>query len=83
MASSPQPGWANVFLVSSVIITLFLASNVIIQKILGTVLTAVAARLGVAIGLAVGIMVALCSITSLGSELLLSLKKRVGRGNVN
>ena len=69
MGSSPQPGWANVFLVSSVIITLFLASNVIIQKILGTLLTAVSARLGVAIGLAVGIMAALCGITSLGREL--------------
>ena len=83
MSSSPQPGWANVFLVSSVIITLFLASNVIIQKILGTVLTAVSGRLGVAIGLAVGIMTVLCGVTSLGRELILSFKKCAGRAEVN
>ena len=83
MSSSPQPGWANVFLVSSVVITLFLASNVIIQKILGTVLTAVSGRLGVAIGVAVGIMTVLCTTTSLGRELVLSFKKCVGRGNVS
>merc|ERR1712200_33346 len=33
MAASPQKGWANVFLVVSVTITLFLASNVILSKI--------------------------------------------------
>ena len=80
MSSSPQPGWANVFLVSSVIITLFLACNVIIQKILGTVLTAVSARLGVAIGLAVGGMAVLCFVTSLGRELIQSFKKCTGMG---
>ena len=83
MSSSPQPGWANVFLASSVVIALFLASNVIIQKILGTVLTAVSARLGIAIGLAVGIMAALCGSTSLGKELILPFKKCVGRGEIN
>ena len=75
MSSSPQPGWANVFLVSSVSITLFLASNVIIQKIFGTVLTAVSARLGVAIGVAVGGMAGICYVTTLGRELILSFKK--------
>ena len=80
MAVSPQPGWANVFLVSSVLITLFLASNVIIQKVLGTVLTAVSARLGVALGLAVGMMTVLCTFTTLGRELVTSFKRCAGKG---
>ena len=33
MRTSPQPLWANLFLVTSVIITMFLANNAIIQKI--------------------------------------------------
>merc|ERR1719295_1461206 len=33
MGASPQKGWANIFLVVSVTITLFLASNVILSKI--------------------------------------------------
>jgi len=77
MTPSPQPGWANVFLVSSVTITLFLASNVIIQKIFGTVLTAVSARLGIAIGVSLGGMAVLCSVTTLGKELLASFRKSV------
>ena len=75
MSSSPQPGWANVFLVSSVSITLFLASNVIIQKIFGTVLTAVSARLGIAIGVALGVMTVICLVATLGRELIQSAKK--------
>ena len=34
MSASPQKGWANLFLTLSVTITTFLASNVLIQKIL-------------------------------------------------
>lgn len=37
MGSRPQTGWANTFLVVSVTITLFLASNVIIQKVLAAI----------------------------------------------
>ena len=74
MSSSPQPGWANVFLVSSVSITLFLASNVIIQKIFVTILTAVSVRLGIGIGVAVGGMAILCWVTTLGRELMQSFK---------
>merc|ERR1719510_121891 len=46
MKESPQKGWSNIFLFISVSITLFLTSNVLIQKILGTVLTSVSTRLG-------------------------------------
>ena len=35
MSSSPQKGWANIFLVISVSLTLFLASNVIVLKVEG------------------------------------------------
>merc|ERR1712130_215365 len=38
MSSSPQKGWANIFLVISVSLTLFLASNVFIQKLFGHLL---------------------------------------------
>merc|ERR1712183_538826 len=78
MASSPQPGWANVFLLVSVSITLFLASNVIIQKIFGTILTGVTVRLGIAIGVAVGGMSVICFVTSLGRDLLRSFKTCCG-----
>ena len=39
MGERPQPVWANVLLVVSVMITMFLASNVIIQKIFASLLT--------------------------------------------
>eukprot|EP00092_Neocalanus_flemingeri_P040918 GFUD01044552.1.p1 GENE.GFUD01044552.1~~GFUD01044552.1.p1 ORF type:complete len:508 (+),score=112.68 GFUD01044552.1:183-1706(+) len=74
MSSSPQPSWANAFLLISVTITLFLASNVIIQKIFGTVLTGVSVRLGIAIGVAVGGVVVICVVTSLGRDLLRSFR---------
>ena len=38
MSSRPQPGWANLTLLISVLITLFLASNVVIQKMFGSLL---------------------------------------------
>merc|ERR1711936_313540 len=72
MKTSPQPLWANIFLVTSVIITLFLASNVILQKILGKVLTDVSLRLGIAGLCALVILATLCLITSLGRDLLRS-----------
>ena len=39
MGERPQPVWANVLMVVSVMITMFLASNVIIQKIFASLLT--------------------------------------------
>ena len=39
MGERPQPVWANVLMVVSVMITMFLASNVIIQKIFSSLLT--------------------------------------------
>ena len=62
------------FLLVSVTITLFLASNVIIQKIFGSVLTVVSVRLGIAVGVAVGGIAVLCFATSLGRDLLRSFK---------
>ena len=41
MGSRPQTGWANGFLIVSVTITLFLASNVLIQKIIGAYINVV------------------------------------------
>merc|ERR1719167_172300 len=70
MSASPQPGWANLFFLVSVTITLFLASNVIIQKIFGGVLTSVPIRLGVAFGCAIGGIGVICWVTSLGKDLL-------------
>lgn len=78
MSASPQPGWANLFLLVSVTITLFLASNVIIQKVFGSFLTGVSVRLGVAIGVALGAMAVICGVTSLGRDLLQSFKKFCG-----
>jgi len=78
MSPSPQPGWANLFLLASVTITLFLASNVIIQKVLGSVLTGVSVRLGLAVGCAIGGMSVICFVTSLGRDLLRSFKNFFG-----
>ena len=33
MSKAPQPVWANIFLFFSVLFTIFLASNVIVQKV--------------------------------------------------
>jgi len=84
MEESPQRWWANLFLFISVLITLFLASNVIIQKILGTLVWW--AMLGSFV-LAVVIMTLLCVCTNLGRVLINSLiqganalKKCVGIG---
>merc|ERR1711971_1464809 len=37
MGERPQPLWANIFLVTSVFITMFLANNVVLTKIFGAV----------------------------------------------
>merc|ERR1712012_605958 len=57
MGRCPQKGWANVFLVVSVTITLFLASNVILSKIFSLIAgTTVALRLVVALCVALAII---------------------------
>jgi len=78
MSSAPQPGWANLFLVCSVAITLFLAANVVIQKLTVTaiLMTAVSTRLGVCAAIAFLVMVGLCRATSLGGELRRSFRFR-------
>merc|ERR1712130_1034663 len=73
MSSSPQSGLANFFLLISVTITFFLANNVIIGKIFGSLLS-VAARLGTAVGLAVLEMVLIFVFTDLKGELLFCIR---------
>jgi len=74
MGSRPQTGWANVFLVVSVTITLFLASNVIIQKIVRDALD-VEYKLLLAAAVALSIKAALLTITSLGKDVIRSFRK--------
>ena len=76
MATSPQKGWANIFLLISVTITLFLASNVFIQKIFGHLLESVYTKFGIAAGVATVSMLTICAVTSLGKDLLRSWKKK-------
>ena len=76
MGSSPQKGWANVFLVVSVTITLFLASNVILSKIFSLIAgTTVALRLVVALCVALAIITILFLATSLGRQILNSVRR--------
>jgi hypothetical protein len=75
MNSSPQKGWANIFLLFSVTITIFLASNVIIQKLFGHLVDGVYIKFGIAGGIASITMAILCCVTSLGKDLMRSWKK--------
>merc|ERR1712088_410880 len=76
MGSSPQKGWANIFLVVSVTITLFLASNVILSKIFSLIAgTTVALRLVVALCLALAIITILFLATSLGRQVFNSVRR--------
>jgi len=72
MGKNPQKGWNNIFLVIGVTITLLLASNVIVQKVLSTVLTEVSYRLLLALCMALVAITTLCISTSLGGSLLKS-----------
>ena len=74
MASSPQTGWSNVALIISVGITLFLASNVLIQKIVGTFISVVYIKLIIAACIAVAILFILFIFTSLGRDILRSFR---------
>jgi len=69
MSNSPQKGWANIFLLFSVTISLFLASNVFIQKLFGHMLDGVHTKLWIAGGIAISSISLLCSTTSLGADL--------------
>ena len=73
MAQSPQKGWSNVFLSLTVTITLFLAFNVVIQKVFGSSVE-VYVKFGIAAGLALVTMVVLSVVTSLGKDILRSFR---------
>jgi len=75
MSSSPQKGWANIFLVISVSLTLFLASNVFIQKLIGHLLAGPHVKMAIAAGVSVCFMTLLCVMTTLGRELLSPLRR--------
>jgi len=83
MAERPQPMWANLLLMLSVLITMFLANNAIIQKIFGSLLTCeacVTIRLAAACGAAVLEMCCVIIFTSLRRDLSRSIKQsRLGR----
>jgi Mn2+/Fe2+ NRAMP family transporter len=76
MASSPQKGWANIFLLISVTITIFLASNVIIQKLFGHLVDGISIKFGIAGGISLVTITLLCCLTSLGKDLINSWKKQ-------
>lgn len=72
MGKSPQPGWANIFLFITVTISLFLTSNVLIQKIFGAFLSHVAIKLVISLFVSLSAMATLCTTTSLGKDLIRS-----------
>ena len=81
MGESPQPLWANILLTGAVMITMFLANNVVLTKIFGAVCSPdtvwcslVSLRLGVACGAAVLEMSLVILLTSLKRDLLRSFK---------
>lgn len=76
MSSSPQKGWANIFLLISVTITIFLASNVIIQKIFGHLVDSLYVKFAIAGGIACVAIGILCCVTSLGKDLIKSWRKQ-------
>jgi len=69
MGSSPQKGWANISLIISVTITLFLASNVILGKIFSTV----GLRLVLALCFGLVTITSLCLATDLGRQVVRTL----------
>ena len=78
MGDRPQPLWPNILLVFSVLITMFLANNAIVQKIFGSLLTCadcVTIRLAVAAGAAVIEMILVILLTSLKRDLSRSFKQ--------
>ena len=75
MVSSPQSGLANIAMTICVTLTFIFTANVMLQKLLGTVITNVFIRLGLATGLGVAGMVSVCVATSLGGEIVSSFSK--------
>jgi len=75
MKTSPQPLWANIFLVTSVLITMFLANNALMQEIFGDMLQSISIRLGVAVGAAFFEMFLVSVLTSLGKDLWRSFRE--------
>lgn len=69
MKNSPQKSWANVFLYVSVSITVFLTANVLIQKMLGSLLVEETARLVTAAATSVVVMATVTFRTSLAKDL--------------
>ena len=82
MGHSPQPVWNNILLILSVIITMFLANNSIIQKIFGGLLakTSKPTPIRLLISLLVAFLefILVLVATSLGKDIWNSLK-RVGQ----
>ena len=79
MGHSPQPIWNNILLIISVIITMFLANNSIVQKIFGGLLAQTSKptsfRLLISLLVAFVEMILVLVTTSLGKDLLSSFKK--------
>merc|ERR1711892_649195 len=74
MGSAPQKEWSNTFLVISVTFTIFLASNVLVQKVLSSVLVPAWHQMLAAACLAVGGILTVCITTGLGKILTQSLR---------
>ena len=82
MGERPQPLWANLLLTGAVLITMFLANNVVLTKIFAAVCSPttswcslVSIRLGVACGAAILEMSLVILLTSLRRDLVRSFKQ--------
>ena len=75
MKSSPQKSWANVFMFVSVSITVFLTANVLIQKIVGSLVVDVTVRLVTAAVTSIAVMATVTTRTSLAKDLWRSFTK--------
>ena len=67
--------WANIFLVIAVTITLFLALNVFIQNIFGSIVKTETVKFAIAGSLAPIIMAIIMGVTSLGKDVMRSFKQ--------
>ena len=75
MSASPQSGPANLALLLCVTLTFVFTANVLLQKLLGHLISSVATRLGLALALGVLGMASVCLLTSLGRDIITSVKK--------
>ena len=76
MAASPQSTPANCFLFTSVTITMFLAANVFLQKLFGSLMTGVGLKMGLALAASGVGMLAVCIFTTLGEDIIKSHRAR-------